>query len=127
MTKFAEFIGQNKFLFGRGYSYFGSIGIGFLVADKLSFYLSQWSKIEGFGFIGLFSHIYILFPLAIMGVWFIGYLDVKQKLFAGEVGYSWKNNPEFATLKQAIEESIKKAVEEKRNKNVQNTQSKKNR
>jgi len=78
----SDFIGKQKFVFAVGYGYFGAMGMGFLVASKLQEYY-PFNRLP----------IYILFPLAIFGVWVIGFTSLRLKWYESEAKHTTKANP----------------------------------
>jgi hypothetical protein len=80
--KIQKLVAMNKFIFNRGYSYIGTLGIGFVVASQLQTH-SPFDKIP----------IYILFPLGTLGIWILGIMDVKFKFLEEEQKYATKKNP----------------------------------
>ena len=79
---------MNKFILNRGYSYIGTLGIGFVVASELQRH-APFNKLP----------IYVLFPIGVMLIWFIGVIDVKFNFFSEEAKYSSKKNPFWEEFK----------------------------
>ena len=77
----------------RGYSYINVFGIGFLVCQGLQQY-EFFARIP----------IYILFPICVMGVWMIGYLDTRFKMLNAERQFEFLNIPQIEEIKQKLEE-----------------------
>lgn len=86
-----KLIAVNKFIFNRGYSYVGMLGIGFLVASELQ-------RHPPFDSISL----YFLFPLGIWTIWLVGVVDMKFKFYAEEARYGTVKNPFWNEFKKGL-------------------------
>ena len=85
-----KFLVRQKILFGRGYSHIGALGIGYLVASKLQ------EQIYHYWELGV--PLTVLFPLGVLGVWFVGWCDCHFGMWEAEARMCWEANPDQARL-----------------------------
>jgi len=90
IQKIREIIARNKFIFNRGYTYIGMLGVGFLVASELQSRLPYSIPL------------YILFPVGVFGIWLVGIIDLKGGLFGAEADFGTKNNPFWKEYKKDL-------------------------
>lgn len=88
---FQKLIAINKFIFNRGYSYIGTLGIGFLVASELQ----RHAPFNEFS-------LYLLFPIGVLSIWVVGVVDMKFKFYAEEAKYQTIKNPFWDDFKKEL-------------------------
>jgi len=82
-----------RLLFMRGYGYIGSLGIGYLVASKLQEQLVAYFHMS--------ISLMVLFPLGVLGVWIIGWMDHRFGFWQTEAEITWDVNPKQKRLTDA--------------------------
>jgi hypothetical protein len=84
---FQKILSVNKFMFERGYSYVGMLGMAFLIASSMQ---QHWP----FQSIPL----YVLVVGGVVGTWAIGYFDMKYGFYREYSHYSTYENPMFKEM-----------------------------
>lgn len=102
---FGRWISTNKIKLVRGYSYISALAIPFLVAREIAriFPAIPW---------------WIIFSLAVIGVWIIGHIDFKR-LWKNELEFTLTKNPEWIrTMREMIKKELKGKNEKKIRKRI---------
>jgi len=88
--KIRLFAVKQKLFFNRGYGLIGCLGMGYLVASKLQ---EQLSSYYGFS-----MSLYIMFPLGVIAVWLVGWIEYKLGFWQTESEFTWEINPAYKKL-----------------------------
>lgn len=86
MKALRSFLVRQKMYFHRGYGLVGCLGIGYLVANKLQEQLVL--------FYGLQIPIKTLFPIGVIGLWVVGWLEFKSGAWRDEAKINWDMIPD---------------------------------
>ena len=90
-----KFVAVQKYRFSQGYSWIGSLGVGFLVADALQRHY-PFQK----------TPLYVLFPVGVLLVWLIGFVAMRG-WYQEEMSYASLQNPVLRKIYDTSRESIK--------------------
>ena len=96
MKKLRLFLVKQKVFFNRGYGLIGCLGIGYLVACKLQEQLIAYYDFR--------VSLLVLFPVGVVSLWILGWLEYKFGFFQEEMDFSWKINPAYKELQKGKNE-----------------------
>lgn len=95
IKRFVVKTAPQRFIVQRGWSWLGTLGMGFVVVATLQKYVEL--------------PIWLLYPLGMLVIWFVGWLDViKLKSWSSETEYTFKTNPIFQRMEEFQKESKKR-------------------
>lgn len=84
---FQKIISENKFIFERGYSYIGMLGMAFVIVSSMQQH-RPFNEVP----------VYILFIGGILVTWAIGWVDMKRGFYAAYSHYMTIENPIFERI-----------------------------
>ena len=91
------FLVKQKLFFNRGYGLIGCLGIGYLVAAKLQEQLIAYYQFR--------MSLFVMFPIGVLGVWLVGWLEYKLGFWQTESEFAWSINPAYKKLSDGIKKT----------------------